>query len=264
MSKVGVRLKLVSKIAEFSERYYKEILTERHFKEKHSVDIKRLHDDWWEAMKFFLSRALYQGRRDELSERVEKEVRKVLDYYFKDPSQREHNFDTLRRQNWRELRKKLEGRIGKGKVGRGRDIELVIDTLRFISQLPDKNIVNYSVRQIEDGKLEDLWRSLQYSKSKTGIRSVGEKTASFYLRDLVALLNLESKIHRGQECLQPIDTWVRKVCKMIGFEKEGRELRKSIVETCNSLGVSPIRFNMGAWYVGTHALNILLKLLEKN
>lgn len=185
----------------------------------------------------------------------------MLGKYFNDPQLKDQEFDRLRQQGWHRLQEDLKEVVGKGKVGRGRDIELVIGTLEFISHIPDKNIVNHSVCRIEKGELKELWKSLQKFESGTGIKSVGEKTASLFLRDLVTLLDLEPKISEGWECLQPIDTWVRKVCEKVGIE-EKRNLRKSIVDVCNSQGVSPVKFNMGAWYVGYHALDVLLDLLR--
>lgn len=171
----------------------------------------------------------------------------MLAGYFNDPAKRERNFAQLKQRGWSELRKELEEKIGKGKVGRQRDIELVIDTLKFISELQDKNLVNYSVQMIKKGKLEELWKSLQRSKSKNGIISVGGKVSSLYLRDLVALLKLGSFVPAEQQkFLQPIDTWVRKLCGRLGIKGTDQKLRRRIVEKCRDLGVSSIKFNMGA------------------
>jgi len=256
-----MRKEKIKKIAEFAKEYEMENLSEKSFME-HFINVGELSDDWWEALKFFFSRTFYQGRRDNVSLRVERETVDVLARYFNDPVKRERNFVWLKQRDWSELRKALEEKIGKGKIGRERDIEMVICTLRFISKLQDKNIVNYSVRMVEKGKLEELWKRLQRSKSEDGIISVGEKVSSLYLRDLVALLNLESYVPaEQQEFLQPIDTWVRKLCGMLGIKGTDQELRREIVKRCNALDVSPIKFNMGAWYMSTHALYILYKLL---
>ena len=246
-----VKLKLIQKIAKFADKYYEEHLG--------NIRVDELKNDWWEALKFFFSKAFYQGRRDEISYRVQKAAEEVLGYYFNNPQTKDQNFDLLKRQNWKQLIDKLKEKIGKGKVGRKRDIEMIKSTLDFISRIPDKNIVNYSVKKIKNGELKSLWKEL------LKIYSVGEKVASFYLRDLVALLHLESDIHDGLEYLQPIDTWVRKMCKICKIEGENdKELREKIVQICKKSNISPIKFNMGAWYVATHALFILINLLEQD
>ncbi len=72
---------------------------------------------------------------------------------------------------------------------------------------PDKNMVRYSVEMIKNSKLEELWSGLQKSRSKGGIRSVGKKIASLYLRDLVTILGLEQEVSNNHQIfLQPIDT----------------------------------------------------------
>jgi len=159
--------------------------------------------------------------------------------------------------------------IGKGKVGRGRDIDMIFDTLEFISRLPDKNIAKYSV-MIKNYKLGQLWYGLQKSKSKGGIRSVGKKIASLYLRDLVTILGLEREVsYDHQVFLQPIDTWVRRITSKIGIEETKNEmkLRRMIIERCwrvSQSAITAIRFNEGAWYIGSHSLEILLGMLMKH
>jgi hypothetical protein len=151
---------IVNEIAYFGERFEKEYLSKEYHAER-KIDIERLQQDWWEALKFFLSRAFYQGRRDDISERVEKKASEVLSRYFGDSTKREEIFSSLNRSNWDPLRVSLKHVIGKNKVGRGRDIEMVIDTFRFVSELPHKNIVRYSVEMIENGKTGQLWNKLQ-------------------------------------------------------------------------------------------------------
>lgn len=185
----------------------------------------------------------------------------MLEKYFDNPLEREKNFHALKASRWGQLRLALQAVIGKGKVGRGRDIDMVIDTLEFISRLPDKNIARYSVEMIKNNKLDKLWYGLQKSKSKEGIRSVGKKIASLYLRDLVVILRLEQEVsYSHQIFLQPVDTWVKQIANKIGIEETENEmkLRRTVVERCEEIRQSAIRFNEGAWYIGSHSLEILL------
>lgn len=64
--------------------------------------------------------------------------------------------------------------------------------------------------------------------------------------------------------LQPIDVWVERVARAAGLpEVWPDELAGAIVAACDQAGVDPIRFNQGAWYVGFHAFDVALELLEK-
>lgn len=257
---------IMSKIADFGERFEREYLCKEYLNTK-NVNIDRLEENWWEALKFFLTRTFYQGRRDDISVRVEKKALEVLGKYFDDPLEREKNFQFLKDSSWSQLRVDLQAVIGKGKVGRGRDIDMIIDTLEFISRLPDKNIARYSVEMIKNNKLDQLWYRLQKTKSKEGIRSVGKKIVSLYLRDLVTILDLEQEVsYDHQVFLQPIDTWIRQIIEKIGIEETKNEikLRRMITERCERVGQSAIRFNEGAWYIGSHSLEILLEMLMKH
>jgi len=256
---------VLSQIANFANMYRRKYLSEDGLKEHDIASISSIRDDWFDALKFFFSRVLYQGRRDKISREVEKRVVDVLKNFFGDPKHRDKRFRDLKCKNWRQVREKLKDKIGRGKIGRERDIDLVIDTLEFISRIPKKNIVEYAIQRIKRGELESLWRGLQRSKSELGIRSVGEKTAALFLRDLVVLFNLEEFVDDSKMIyLQPIDTWVKKICHRLaeeglGLAGEGLKLARSIVKLCQSTGVSPIDFNMGAWILGTHALEILME-----
>ena len=255
----------MNKIADFGERFEREYLCKEYLNSK-NVDIEQLLENWWEALKFFMTRIFYQGRRDDVSIRVEKKALEVLGKYFNNPLEREKNFQALKVSSWSPLRATLQAVIGKGKVGRGRDVDMIIDTLEFISRLPDKNIVRYSAGMIRNNKLDELWYGLQKSKSEEGIRSVGKKIASLYLRDLVTILGLEQEVSNSHQIfLQPIDTWVRQITNKIGIEetRDEMKLRRMIVERCGRVGQSAIRFNEGAWYLGSRSLEILLELLMK-
>lgn len=68
-------------------------------------------------------------------------------------------------------------------------------------------------------------------------------------------------------CVQPIDVWVRKIAskaKIIDDPEEKDEIvRKNIVEACLDSGVSVIKFNQGAWYLGHNSFDILIDNLER-
>ncbi|MEM0096343.1 MAG: hypothetical protein QW660_06885 [Candidatus Bathyarchaeia archaeon] len=86
ITKLMVKPRCIKKIAEFSDHYRREILNEEYLKRYHDVDVKRLRDDWWEALNF-----LPKGRRDDLSYEVERRIRTVLGKYFNDPQLKDKN-----------------------------------------------------------------------------------------------------------------------------------------------------------------------------
>jgi len=55
-------------------------------------------------------------------------------------------------------------------------------------------------------------------------------------------------------------------CKSIGLvdrDKIYRDEAKDITDKCFELGVNPIHYNQGAWYIGSNSLQILLKNIYK-
>lgn len=104
-----------------------------------------LENDWWKALQFFFDRVFYQGRRDDISAEVERRVIRVLSKYFSNEVIRDSEFERLKKENWKEVSQELRKTIGKGKMGKQRDIELTISTIKFVSSLQDKNLINYCI-----------------------------------------------------------------------------------------------------------------------
>jgi len=237
------------------------------YREKHlsGIDTNKLINDFWPALDFFLSRACFQGRRDEVSDKVYEAVIEVLGPEFS-VSKGTANYEALGQQKWKPLEKTLRSKIGKGHVGKARDVDMVLTTLDFIGQLSDLNIVKYSVGQVQHGNLHGHYVELQASQSKKGITQVGPKIAALYLRDLVSLYDLDNRVSNDDAyCIQPIDTWVRKLAyrlQIVDKEASDLKIQKAIVDLCTSRGASPILFNQGAWYVGRYASEIVLEMLD--
>ena len=109
------------------------------------------------------------------------------------------------------------------------------------------------------------------------IRGIKHKVASFLLRDLVSFDEnnkyANSVCEREKEVypyLQPLDTWLIFIADQLGLKGSTnlsntyierlreRKLRLindhkvyAICEACIEAGVNPIKFNQGAWYVGS-------------
>lgn len=242
---------LIASIASYGDKYRQEYLTE--FKPDH------LAANWWTALDFFFGRACYQGRRDDVSALVQKEVTTVLEPRFKNQDASK-GFEIERTQKWDAIKTELEGHIGKGKVGKARDVEMIVSTLDFIAGLPDLNIVKHSKERIERGQIDAHYGELQR------IVQVGPKVASFYLRDVVTLYGLEQSVPaRFAVQLQPIDVWVQRLVHKIGLVEPNASdtaIREAIVVECVQHGISPIQFNQGAWYIGSHAFDLMLDHLS--
>jgi len=92
--------------------------------------------DWWESLKFFLAHACFQGRRDDVSQKVYDATIEVLETKFLGVQDCCLNY----------LKDELLKRIGKGKIGKARDVDMVIDIINFICKLPERNLIAYCCR----------------------------------------------------------------------------------------------------------------------
>ena len=248
-----MKKEIVKKIANYGDKFI-----ERHLIPVFNTEL--MLQNWWQGLQYFLHYSFFQGRRDTISVKVQKAAMNVLKRYISAKSTSE--LTQLSRDNFAELRKELKQVIGKSKIGRGRDIDMVISILDFASKLKEKNIVKYSISSIKKDGLKNHFYELQ------SIVSIGPKITSLYLRDLVCLYSLERFISKDDLVfLQPIDTWVRKVAFKTGIIDDSKlseiEVRQKIVKTCQHLDLSTTKFNQGAWYVGYYAFDIVLENLDK-
>lgn len=220
-----------------------------------------LTTDWWEAFDFFINQLCYQGRSDSMSEKVYKAAKGVLLPHFENED-RDLKYDAFKQQGWGGLRAELEKEIGSGKVGKGRDVKMVISALKFMGGLPNHNIVTYSIKEIQEGRLVDHYRELQAAKSANGITQVGPKVAAVYLQNLVSLFNLENFVDAESAfALVPVDTWVHQVAKKLEIADENTSketIQHKLAEMCMENEIPAVRFNQGAYYIGVHAFDLLL------
>lgn len=248
---------LVEAIASYGIMHYETYLGD--------LDPERLAGDFWAALDFFFARACFQGRRDEVSAKVYVAVIDVLAPNFAN-AHGLANYEALRQQRWKPIEHALSARIGKGHVGKARDIAMVLSALDFIGRAPERNIVRYSLGHISAGRLNAHHVELQRSQSPSGIVQVGPKIAALYLRDVVWIFQLHQAVSaQDGYCLQPVDTWVRKLARRLNLVDENatdQAIQEAIVSLCECNGVSPILFNQGAWYVGINSFDVLLDLLD--
>jgi hypothetical protein len=249
---------LISSIITYGHRYRREFLNE------YAPD--RLLADSWDALNFFFGRACFQGRRDDVSQKVYNAINTTLSPQLSEGGL-VANYNRLKRQQWRTIEGELNKCVGKGKVGKARDIDMVLSTLDFVGQIPSYNMVKYSVERIRCDKIEEHYEELQRSLSARGIVQVGPKIAAFYLRDVISLYSLESQVPADfAYCLQPVDVWVRKLARRTGIVDDNASdhaIQKAIVALCQERRVSSLLFNQGAWYIGYNAFDLVLEMLDK-
>lgn len=194
------------------------------------------------SLEFFLSKSFYRGRKDELSNRFELLTKKILQQHYQ-----KYEFGEL---------SNFDDQLKKGGVNNQHDRKMVIETIKFVYKLPDKNLTNYAVDLIKNKRVKSLFDEL------LKIHAIGPKLAGLYIRDLIFLFNLEKFLKEGDYIYcQPVDTWVKQVAvklSIAGNEDSMDSVAEKIIKFCLENKISPLLFNAGAWYVGARAFDLLL------
>lgn len=201
-----------------------------------------------EALYFFYSRAFMRGRSDELSDVYMNRTIEVLREY-----KSIHDIDLSN----------LEDKLALNLVDNNKDRGMVSKSIRFIlDNLKDYdyNIFNWAVDAIRTNRSAEAFRALN------SIYQIADKLATFYLRDVAFVSDLEPTIRLESHIyFQPIDRWVKKVTDAIGItETTDRNIlivKEKIIACCLEANVSPLLFNAGAWMVGANAFRLIIELL---
>lgn len=223
-------------------------LYQKRFLEQPIAQKDLLLNDWNKALEFMFHKTFYRGRKDELSERFMNATLKTLEQH---KPTKNYNPSLLSKQ------------LLENGVNNGTDRRMVLEVLNFIfKQLDDyeNNVVKYTVQKIKTGKTKEVFEALN------NIYAIGDKLASFYLRDIILVYGLEKSLQQGdfQYC-QPIDTWVKQVAVKLGIlpsqDTSIEESKKLITEACHKADISPLLFNAGAWMVGARSFELLVETL---
>jgi|SRR3989344_698434 len=232
----------IKAIEEYGRLYVAKFLRDRVDNRDH------FYNDWREGLNFLFSKVFYRGRRDELSERFMNAALKTLKELG------------LNKDYDKQL---LDNKLRLSGVNNGRDRRMISEVLDFIFNLPtfcENNFVKYTVNQIKEGKISDIFNKLN------GIYAIGDKLASFYLRDVILIFELEKylKVDDFQYC-QPVDTWVKQVAIKLDIitsqDTETKLVKSAIINACEKAGASPLLFNAGAWMVGARSFELLIEKL---
>lgn len=201
-----------------------------------------------DALTFFYGKVFMRGRKDTISVVFMNRTLEVLQKYTSI-----HEIDLAN----------FEDRLVLQRVNNRHDRRMVMESIRFIcDNLKDYgyNIFNWLVDVIRTNHSAEGFHAL------TGIHAIGDKLASFYLRDVALMSDLEPTIQpESYKYFQPIDTWVKQVTDVIGItESTDRKLpviKDKIIACCLEAKVSPLLFNAGAWMVGANAFRLIIELL---
>lgn len=230
-------------VEQYGQRYVREYL----------ADAKNQHDtivrDPLAALAFIRGKLFMRGRRDAISTAFRNRTLDVMRGY--------RTLDEI------DLRT-LEVELVRNGVNNRYDRRMVKETISFARdelQAQDCNVFTWAVDAIHNGKAAEAYDRL------TSIFAVGDKLATFYLRDVALLEGIEDNIQADDYWyFQPVDTWVERVAQsldLIGMNDLGSRsvIKDKLIAACLAAGVSPLLFNAGAWMVGAHAYRLLLEQL---
>ncbi len=210
---------------------------------------KQLHKSWWEALNFFFSHSFMRGRRDSLSVKYCEFTIETLED-FETSENLKPNTVLNRLENLKSLLKPP-----KGELKNDMDVKMVLDTLKFITSDKEKhNIYEYALQKIKNDKTDELYNELN------GIYGIGDKIATFYIRDIL-LLNPDIKIKREDiKYAFPIDTWVLTISGKLNInEQKVDEIKKNFIDNSTNYNLCPYKIAAGLWYLGFNSLDILLE-----
>lgn len=82
------------------------------------------------------------------------------------------------------------------------------------------------------------------------IRGINNKISSFFLRDLVEIMQIPLNGIRNRQLLQPIDIWVRRTVKILSNNPNlnDQQIATWIVDNSLSNNLNPEQVNMGIWF----------------
>lgn len=282
--------KLLMKNIEYYGKYCVQNFNTTVFKTNY-IKMKKIDTDWWEGLKFLLIHAFMRGRKDNLSyeyfeftinklnscfmdkdifsyERFQKykEDYKVEFEIKKIKNKKDFNNFIEKLDNTNEIVNILrnDNKVSKS-LKNYKDIIMVLGVLNFVSNVTTKNITNYFIEKIKNGDVKECYNNL------TGIKFIGPKIASFYLRNLTRFYKIREISEENLKYFFPMDTWIIQVCQKVGIIDNNKlkefEVREKIISKCLDNDINPLLFNQGCWFVGYFSFDLLinlLKIFEKN
>ncbi len=254
---------LIQNISKYHKDYAAKYLKKRLKNKNNYLQTKK------QGLFFIFNYCFYQGRLDKTSEKFQHIAENIVDKYFsKHKNYLNEHLKRIKTKNELELNyKDLLSKLKKGRLNKAGDRLMVCSLINFIQSRQEKNIVAFLIEKIKSNNIKKAYQDLD------DIWSIGNKIASFILRDIIYIYELEDFLDPiDYKYVCPIDTWVHQVSKKIslvsneklGNEKEQIQEAKEISNKCLEAGVSPIHYNQAAWYIGSNSLDIVLQILSKS
>lgn len=216
-----------------------------------------IEKDWRDALKFFLKH--YAFERQGAPKAYPDSAVESFDKIAANCPGKE-----LAEKVWKEFREDLNGDLKKKKIGLNEKNNPLFfednpgkekDVITFCEKIEmdyKYNIFQFAKKGFEDnGKyLKDTHDSFKK------IRGIGDKIASFFLRD-VAFLDKNISINELEKLqdrwlLQPVDLWIKRTVSFLDGpnEQENKEIAKRLVEMADDAQCCALSLNAGAWYLG--------------
>lgn len=134
-----------------------------------------------------------------------------------------------------------------------------ISLLNFAWNVADeKSLTKWAIDLISADEIRNTFDSLRR------IRGIGDKIASFYLRDLCILTNQPSGTFRDVYLLQPIDVWTERAARLLlnNTHATKRQCAQALIDLENELGLSPGVSNIGFWVFGAKIVDGISTYIE--
>ncbi|MBX5454708.1 MAG: hypothetical protein K6U10_12340 [Acidobacteriia bacterium] len=199
--------------------------------------------DWVDALKLFLRFYAYEraGRFDVYKENAPRAVENC---------RAELEGDDAPARVWREFERLINGRGSNPRVNclypepGGK-----YDIITFCKQhaaAGGRNIYLFAYSGIVKNQLAQTHQAL------VGIRGIGPKIASLFLRDVFMENDLDNPDLRDREMVLPIDTWVQRAVDVFSGTNLSREqAAKFLADIADRARCSPLYLDSGIWYLGS-------------
>ncbi len=146
-----------------------------------------------------------------------------------------------------------------------KDLCMILKVLEFISDANRKNVYTYLLDLIKEDNIKQAYDEVKK------LKEIGDKLSCFILRDIL-LLNEDISLKEEDYIYAfPIDTWVLKNAKKLGF-LESEEISKNLTEMSSkekdsikqkliekNKNHNHLKFAAGLWLIGIKSLELLVE-----
>lgn len=239
----------LNKILLASEKYFEKHLGPE-IKNKNSI----LNKDFY-AFKFFWGRTFFQRFKDELNYQHFQKTFEMFNHSYGTSNWKFFSFNSSVFANEMDIVYKELLKLGVMEIR----AKHVISSLNYKYHYFEKNLSKSIIDSIIANGLEKTQTNLIKN-----IYGVGEKVSSFYLRDFAQVFDDRlSNVFSDNDWdkyfhLNPIDVHVKKISEQLGIIKSYESnldlINTKIINFCKENGISPIKFNQGAYMLSKFGL----------